>query len=139
MPDDARGRSDFIRFISQEVRLDGRIPHVDHSGMKALLRFARNRAMVIDKRKKALTLRLRGMGGVIRAAGDIAVAEGADLIGARHVEQAIKRGRSAEEQVKERFGHYYGGLAGEMSESQERQYSPYNYWNENPDDIKGYE
>lgn len=139
MPDDARGRSDFIRFISQEVRLDGRIPHVDHSGMKALIRFARNRAMVIDKRKKALTLRLRGMGGVIRAAGDIAVAEGADLIGARHVEQAIKRGRSAEEQVKERFGHYYGGLAGEMSESQERQYSPYNYWNENPDDIKGYE
>ena len=79
------------------------------------------------------------MGGVIRAAGDIAVSEGSAIITKEHVDKAIRRSKSAEDQIKERFGHYQGGLMKEMSESTRMQYSPYNYWNENNDDLLGYE
>ena len=79
------------------------------------------------------------MGGVIRAAGDIATVEGSEFIQRKHVKQAIIRSRSAEDQIKERYGHYQSGLRGEMSEAQTQQYSPYNYWNENSDDLLGYE
>jgi ATP-dependent Lon protease len=139
MPDTEKNRASFIQFIAQEVRMDGRIPHVNQAGIKAILKEARKRALKFDGKKKSLTLRLRDMGGVIRAAGDIAVSEGAKLIGKKHVEKAIIRSRTAEDQIKEKFGHYQGGLMKEMSESTRMQYSPYNYWNENSDDLLGYE
>ncbi|MFW3145239.1 MAG: ATP-binding protein [Thermoplasmatota archaeon] len=139
MPDNNRNRMKFVQFISQEVRMDGRIPHVDRTGIDSLLKEARRRALRFDRKKRSLTLRLRDMGGVIRAAGDIAKAEGSELITSRHVELAVKKSKSAEEQIKERFGHYQSGLLNEMSESQSQQYSPYNYWNENSDDLLGYE
>ncbi|MEA3560074.1 MAG: ATP-binding protein [Candidatus Thermoplasmatota archaeon] len=139
MPDTRVNRSRFIQFISQEVRMDGRIPHVDRGGIEVLLEEARKRAFKTDKKKRSLTLMLRGMGGVIRASGDISIAEEADLIGRKHVELAIKRNLSAEEQIKKRYGHYQGGVMNEMSESQSQKYSPYNYWNESSDDLAGYE
>jgi ATP-dependent Lon protease len=132
-------RASYLQFMAQEVRMDGRIPHVDATGINALLKEAKKRALRYDRKKKSLTLRLRDMGGLIRAAGDIAVFNEASLITAKHVEEAMVRSRSAEDQIKERFGHYQSGLRGEMSESQTQQYSPYNYWNENSDDLLGYE
>ncbi|MGA1848439.1 MAG: ATP-binding protein [Thermoplasmatota archaeon] len=137
--DTPESRASYLQFIAQEVRMDGRIPHVDPTGINALLKEARKRALRFDRKKKSLTLRLRDMGGLIRAAGDIAVFNEAALITAKHVEEAMVRSRSAEDQIKERFGHYQSGLRGEMSESQTQQYSPYNYWNENSDDLLGYE
>jgi len=137
--DDRSTRASYIQFMAQEVRMDGRIPHIDRTGIKALLKEARKRALRFDRKKRSLTLRLRDMGGLIRAAGDIAVFREAPLITAKHVEEAMVRSRSAEDQIKDRFGHYQSGLRGEMSESQTQQYSPYNYWNENSDDLLGYE
>ncbi len=139
MSDDEKGRSSFVQFMAQEVMMDGRIPHLDQTGIKSILKEGKKRALRFDGRKKSLTLRLRGMGGLIRAAGDIAIAEEAPLIIRKHVEKAILRSMSAEDQIKERFGHYQSGLRGEMSEAQTQQYSPYNYWNENSDDLLGYE
>jgi ATP-dependent Lon protease len=139
MDDNEENRSRFIQFIAQEVRMDGRIPHVNRSGINALIKEARKRALKHDGKKKKLTLRLREMGGVIRAAGDIAVSDGSKTIGKKHVDAAIIRSRSAEDQIKDKFGHYQGGLMKEMSESTRMQYSPYNYWNENSDDLLGYE
>ncbi|MFO8052062.1 MAG: ATP-binding protein [Thermoplasmatota archaeon] len=139
MSDNERNRASFIQFISQEIRMDGRIPHMERSGIDALIRDAKKRALKQDKKKKSLTLRLRDMGGVIRAAGDIAMSEEAEMIRKKHVELAIKRSMSAEEQIKKKYGHYQGGVMNEMSESQSQRYSPYNYWNESSDDLLGYE
>lgn len=139
MADDETHRERFVQFIAQEIRMDGRIPHADPSGVKVLLKEARRRALVLDKKKKALTLRLRDMGGVIRAAGDIAISQGHKLITGKDVEKAIQRSKTAEEQIKDRYGAYQGAVMNEMSESQSKQMSPYNYWNENSDDIVGYE
>ncbi len=139
MPDNEKNRARFIQFIAQEVRMDGRIPHVNKSGINVLLKEARKKALQHDGKKKSITLRLREMGGMIRAAGDIAIYEEAKTIGKKHVDAAIIRSRSAEEQIKEKFGHYQGGVMKEMSESARMQYSPYNYWNDNSDDLLGYE
>ncbi|MBN1389218.1 MAG: ATP-binding protein [Candidatus Thermoplasmatota archaeon] len=139
MPDNDWTRNRFVQFIAQEVRMDGRIPHLDPSGVKVVMKEARKRALRYDGKKSSLTLRLRDMGGLIRAAGDIAVSEEAELITKDHVDRAILRNRSAEDQIKEKFGHYQGGVMKEMSESTRMQYSPYNYWNENNDDLLGYE
>jgi ATP-dependent Lon protease len=139
MPDNRENRGKFLQFTAQEIRMDGRIPHADGSAFEELIKEARRRARILDKKKKALTLRLRDMGGVIRAAGDIAVSREHDLIKADDVKLAIKRAKTAEEQIKDRFGAYQGAVMNEMSESQSKQISPYNYWNENSDDIVGYE
>jgi ATP-dependent Lon protease len=139
MADTPDNRALFLQFTAQEIRMDGRIPHANRKAVDELIKEARRRAKILDKKKKSLTLRFRDMGGVIRAAGDIAVSEGHELITSSDVQMAIKRARTAEEQIKERFGAYQGGVMNEMSESQSKQISPYNYWNENSDDIVGYE
>lgn len=139
MEDNEKNRQRFVQFIAQEIRMDGRIPHADTGAVKALLKEAKRRAHSQDGKKKSLTLRLRDMGGVIRAAGDIAISGGHELITGKDVQKAIQRSKTAEEQIKDKYGAYQGAVMNEMSESQSKQISPYNYWNENSDDIVGYE
>jgi ATP-dependent Lon protease len=138
MPFDGRGVEKYLQFIAQEVVMDGRIPHFDRSAINAIIAEARRRAETIDGKKGSLTLRLRDMGGLIRTAGDLAVIDGAALTAAKHVKKAIGINKPVEEQIKDRYGAYQRGLAKEMSKAQETQLSPYNYWNENRDDIEGY-
>ena len=116
MPDSKKNRSRYIQFMAQEVRMDGRIPHLDKSGIDAVLKEARKRARQHDNKKRSLSLRLREMGGVIRAAGDIAISKKARQISDEHVKFAIERSMSAEEQIKDKYGHYQGGVMKEMSE-----------------------
>ena len=139
MPDNEKNRSDYLQFIAQEVVLDGRIPHVSRAGVNEILKESRRRARKIDNEKGSLSMRLRDMGGLIRAAGDIAIDDGKELILGKHVKQALKRSRPVEEQIRERYGAFQSGMVKEMSEAQGTQYSPYNYWNENADDTIGYE
>src|SRR5205823_1855550 len=90
-----------------------------------------NRAKLaqFDNQEKALSLRLRELGGLIRSAGDIAVTEQAKLIEANHVRRAVKVARTIEEQIRERYGSYSAGVGTDMSPAQ-REASPYHYWNE---------
>ncbi|MDD1746559.1 MAG: Lon protease family protein, partial [Methanomassiliicoccales archaeon] len=81
----------------------------------------------------SLTLRLRELGGLIRAAGDIAVHDGSSLIEEEHISLAIKRSRTAEEQIKERYGSYSKGLGTDLSTAQKEK-SPYYFWNEHSGD-----
>lgn len=128
-----------VQFFAQEIEMDGRIPHASVSAVKELLKEAKRRAQAIDGKKGSYTLRLRELGGVVRTAGDMAVLEKAELIEPEHVRLAIKRCKSAEEQIKERYGSYYGGLARDITGAQKSQ-SPYNYWESHiNDDFKGYE
>src|SRR3989475_2907929 len=88
---------------------------------------------------KALSLRLRELGGLIRSAGDIAVTEQAKRIEADHVQRAIKVSRSIEDQIRERYGSYTAGVGTDLSSAQ-RESSPYHYWNEHKaDDVQGYQ
>ena len=117
MPDTPENRAKYAQFVAQEVTMDGRIPHATIDAVKAVIAEGKNRAKA-DGQINSLTLRLRELGGLIRAAGDIAVVEGADLITADHIRRALKRSRPAEEQIKERYGSYHKGLSKDISSAQ---------------------
>jgi ATP-dependent Lon protease len=140
MPDNEINRSKLAQFIAQEVAVDGRIPHVELKGIRAIIAEAGRRAKQFDDVDIALTLRLRELGGLIRMAGDLAVNEAADLINEDHITKAIKRSKTAEEQIMDRYGSLYKGLARDVSKAQKDGYSPYNYWDQHvQDDKRGYE
>ena len=95
MEDTDENRQKYIRFIAQEVKNDGKIPHFDQSAIDEIIREARRRS----NRKGHLTLKLRDMGGLIRVAGDIAREEKAAITTAAHVIAAKTTARSIEDQV----------------------------------------
>ena len=101
-----------VQFIAQEIVKDGRIPHANADAVLAIIDEAKKRAKRIDD-VSALTLRLRGVSGVIKLAGDLASVEGSELIEKKHVEAAVKRGRTIEEQVSERYGSLWRAGASE--------------------------
>jgi Lon-like ATP-dependent protease len=97
MDDTPENRQKYVRFIAQEVKNDGKIPHFDQSAIDEIIREARRRS----NRKGHLTLKLRDMGGLIRVAGDIARQENATITTAAHVITAKKTARSIEDQVSD--------------------------------------
>lgn len=99
MEDTPENREKYIRFIAQEVKNDGKIPHFDASAIEEVIREARRRS----NRKGHLTLKLRDMGGLIRVAGDIARQEGSALTTASHVILAKNTARSIEDQVSDEY------------------------------------
>jgi len=99
MPDTHPNRVKLVRFVSQEVAKDRKIPHFDRAAVAEILREAQRRA----GRRGQLTLRLRELGGLIRVAGDIALEQTAPLVQAKHVQAAKKIARSLEQQVADRL------------------------------------
>ena len=139
MPDTDENRFKIAQFVAQEIVMDAKIPHATREAIAAVIEEARKRAKVIDDKDKSLTLRLRELGGLLRAAGDIAVVEEAKLIDAGHIRDALKRARPVEEQIKERYGSYLGGVSSDVSTST-KESSPYHYWNYHVhDDRRGYQ
>ncbi|MFA6710322.1 MAG: Lon-insertion domain-containing protein, partial [Candidatus Methanomethylophilaceae archaeon] len=119
------------QFVAQEVQMDGHIPHATIGAVEAVI--AEGRARAKHDNQTGLTLRLRELGGLIRAAGDIAVTENAPLITDDHIRRAIKRSRPAEEQIREKYGSYTKGLSKDISDSQKEK-SPYYMENQHLDD-----
>ena len=97
MEDTPENRQKYVRFIAQEVKNDGKIPHFDQSAIDEIIRESRRRS----NRKGHLTLKLRDIGGLIRVAGDIARQENASITTAAHVTTAKKTARSIEDQVSD--------------------------------------
>jgi len=93
MEDMPENRRKLVRFVAQEVVKDGKIPHFEKAAVREIIREARRRA----GRKGQLTLRLRDLGGLVRAAGDIATAKNAQVAGAEHVIEAKTMARSVEQ------------------------------------------
>jgi ATP-dependent Lon protease len=85
MPDTPANRFRLARFIAQEVRKDGRIPHFTREAVDAVIGPAR----VWADQPSALTTRFRDLGGLVRAAGDLAAEDGADRVMRSHVEKAV--------------------------------------------------
>jgi len=139
MPDSEENRVKLAQFIAQEITMDAKIPHASRNAVMLIIDEARKRAKNIDNKDKSLTLRLRELGGLIRAAGDVAVHENAPTIEAQHIAEALKRARPVEEQIKERYGSYMGAVSSDISTS-EKESSPYHYWNYHVhDDKRGYQ
>jgi len=128
MPDNPHNRAKYAQFVAQEVFMDGRIPHATIDAVEAIIQEGKVRAKA-DNQPGSLTLRLREMGGLIRAAGDLAVVEGSPLITRDHIARALKRARTAEEQIKKRYGSYMKGLSKDVSDVQ-KETSPYYMQNE---------
>lgn len=129
MEDSAENRAKLAQFVAQEISMDGKIPHASIAAVEVIIKEARRRGKILDGQNNALTLRLRELGGLIRAAGDMAATDGDPLIEPRHIVVAIKRNKSVEEQIQDRYGSYSKGLGKDISASQKER-SPYYFWNE---------
>jgi len=139
MPDNELNRAKLAQFIAQEILMDQKIPHASRDSVIAIIDEARRRALKIDKTENALTLRLRELGGLIRTAGDLAISKKDEIILPEHIELALKRSKTIEEQIAEKYGSYQRGVASDMTGAQKAN-SPYHYWNEeHHDDRRGYE
>jgi len=97
--DDAEMRRKYVRFVAQEVQKDGRLPPFDADAVEEVILESRRRA----GRKGHLTLGFRSLGGLVRVAGDIARAEGADVVTRDHVLSAKRRSRSIEQQLADDY------------------------------------
>lgn len=69
MDDNVENRNALVHFIAQEIKKDNKIPKFDNGAVQEIINEAKRRS----GRKSRLTLILRDLGGLIRAAGDIAV------------------------------------------------------------------
>jgi ATP-dependent Lon protease len=107
MPDTDENRMKLAQFFSQEIRKDGKIPHASAAALDALAGEARSRARQIDDAPNSLTLRFRGLSGLLKLAGDIAALESSPLIEAEHVLKAKKKAVTIEEQVGARYQSWW--------------------------------
>ncbi|MBO6084497.1 MAG: ATP-dependent protease LonB, partial [Candidatus Methanomethylophilaceae archaeon] len=98
MDDSDENRRHIIRFIAQEVRKDGKIPHFDKYASAEIIREAQRRA----GRKGKLTLRFRELGGLVRVAGDMAVQDNRSVVTRDDLVLARSIARSLEQQIADR-------------------------------------
>lgn len=96
--DTPENRKKLVRFVAQEVKNDGRIPHFAPDALDEIILEAKRRSGKQD----ALTLKLRDLGGLVRSSGDVAIEKGADLVTAEHVIEAKKFSRTLEQQIADR-------------------------------------
>jgi len=97
--DTEENRNKIAVFVAQEVTKDKKIPHFSREAVDAIIEEARRRA----NRKGHLTLRLRELGGLIRAAGDMAVEEKSKLVMKKHIMDAKKIARTLEQQIADKY------------------------------------
>ena len=97
--DTPANRFKIAQFVAQEVTRDKKIPHFTADAVNEILVEARKRA----NRKGRLSLLLRDLGGIIRAAGDLALERGATVVEHKHVLDAKKIARSLEQQLADKI------------------------------------
>ena len=99
MEDNEENRRKLVRFVAQEIVRDGKIPHFTREAVAEIIREAKRRA----GRRGHLTLRLRELGGIVRTAGDIAIAEKSEYVSVDHVLKAKRIAKSIEEQLADKY------------------------------------
>ncbi len=97
--DTEENRNKIAVFVAQEIIKDKKIPHFSKEAVDAIIEEARRRA----DRKGHLTLRLRDLGGLVRAAGDLAKEQGAKLVMRKHVIDAKNIARTLEQQIADKY------------------------------------
>ncbi|MFH1637725.1 MAG: ATP-dependent protease LonB [Candidatus Woesearchaeota archaeon] len=99
MDNTLENRDKLAIFVAQEVTKDGKIPHFDRDAVDAIIEYARKMASTKGK----LTVRLRELGGLVRAAGDLALEDGKKIVTKEHVFKAKKLARPLEQQLADRY------------------------------------
>ncbi|MBI5393195.1 ATP-dependent protease LonB [Candidatus Woesearchaeota archaeon] len=97
--DSAENRRKIALFVAQEIKKDEKIPPFSREAVIDIIQEARKRA----NRKGHLTLRLRELGGLIRASGDIAKGEKAEFVLCKHILAARKIARTLEQQLADKY------------------------------------
>ena len=93
--DNKTNRNLLTQFVAQEIQKDGKIPPFDDSAVDEIIEEAKRRS----GRKKRMTLVLRDLGGLVRAAGDIAVEKKQSEVSRENVVAAKTLAASIEAQV----------------------------------------
>jgi len=99
MPDTIENRDKIALFVAQEVIKDKKIPHFSKEAVDLIIVEAKRRAGRAGK----LTLRLRELGGLIRAAGDLALEEKAKIVTPKHLQKAKGLARTLEQQIVDKY------------------------------------
>ncbi|MFH0868965.1 MAG: ATP-dependent protease LonB [archaeon] len=99
IPDTPSNRTKIAQFVAQEVVKDGKIPHFSAAAVEEIVIEARKRA----GRKGHLTLVLRDLGGLVRAAGDIALEEKSQVVEPKHLVKARMLARTLEQQMADKY------------------------------------
>ncbi|OLS26488.1 MAG: Archaeal Lon protease [Candidatus Heimdallarchaeota archaeon LC_2] len=99
MADTLPNRRKIARFVAQEVAKDHKIPHFTKSAVEAVILEARRRS----PRKHSLSLKLRELGGLIRAAGDLAIEKGVELVTEEEVTSARGVATTLENQLTNQY------------------------------------
>ncbi len=99
MKDTPENRDKIAVFVAQEVVKDKKIPHFTREAVMEIIEEAKRRA----NRKGHLTLRFRDLGGIIRAAGDLAVEKKSKFVEKKHVIDAQKIARTLEQQISDKY------------------------------------
>ncbi|MBU0461850.1 MAG: ATP-dependent protease LonB [Nanoarchaeota archaeon] len=99
MPDTPENRYKIAVFVAQEIFKDQKIPPFSKEAVEVIIEEARRRA----NRKEHLTLRLRDLGGLVRAAGDIAVENNEKVVTRANVYSAMDVARTLEKQIADTF------------------------------------
>lgn len=95
IPDTPENRNKMAQFVAQEIIKDKKIPHFTKEAVDEIIFEAKKKAT----RKNHLTLRLRELGGIVRAAGDIAKEKNLNLVGRQEVIEAKKSSSTLEQQI----------------------------------------
>ncbi len=99
MDDNQDNRNRLAQFVAQEVVKDKRIPHFSKEAVEEIIREAKKMAGTSGK----LTVRLRELGGLLRAAGDYAVEQNSKLVEKEHVIKSKQFSRPLEQQLADRY------------------------------------
>jgi Lon-like ATP-dependent protease len=102
MPDTEKNREKIVTFIAQEIKKDAKIPPFTYEACMAIINEARRRS----GRKGKLTLALRDLGGLIRAAGDIAKENKESAVSEKDVKAALTLAKPIEAQLVEQSLEY---------------------------------
>jgi Lon-like ATP-dependent protease len=95
MDDTEENRYKLALFVAQEVRKDGKIPHFTREAVHAIIETAKEMSPYSNQ----LTTRFRELGGLIRAAGDMAIQSNSSFVHQEHVQKALHISRTVEEQL----------------------------------------
>ncbi len=99
MEENPENLNKLVQFVAQEVRKDKKIPHFTREAVMDVIKEGKRRS----GRRGKITLKLRGLGGLVRAAGDVARSEDAAIVTAEHVTKAKGIAKTLEQQIADRY------------------------------------
>ncbi len=99
MDDNIENRNKLVQFVAQEIVKDKRIPHFTKEAVDEIIKESKKMAGVAGK----LTVRLRELGGLVRAAGDLALENNSKLVEREHVIGAKQFARPLEQQLADKY------------------------------------